>query len=73
MNNSNLNKNDINNIQQSNINLEPLGISEQTDKITAEESQYRYLKELNKKLVLFKKQSKQSETNDEATNQTMRW
>jgi uncharacterized protein YrzB (UPF0473 family) len=42
------------------------------EQITTEEAQYRYLKELNKKLTLFKKQSDQSGKKDEETEQTMR-
>ena len=63
MDNNNLNINDLNNTQQPNMDVEQPKISEQpelTEQITAEEAQYRYLKELNKKLTLFKKQSDQS-------------
>ena len=58
-----------------NMDAEQPKISEQpelTEQITAEEAQYRYLKELNKKLTLFKKQSDQSGKKDEETEQTMR-
>lgn len=70
-----LNINDLNNTQQPNMDVEQPKISEQpelTEKITTEEAQYRYLKELNKKLTLFKKQSDQSRKKDEETEQTMR-
>ena len=56
MNNNNLNINDLNNVQQPKLSEQP----ELTEQITPEESQYRYLKELNKKVTLFKKQDKQS-------------
>ena len=75
MDNNNLNINDLNNTQQPNMDVEQPKISEQpelTEQITAEEAQYRYLKELNKKLTLFKKQSDQSGKKDEETEQTMR-
>ena len=75
MDNNNLNINDLNNTQQPNMDVEQPKISEQpelTEKITTEEVQYRYLKELNKKLTLFKKQSDQSGKKDEETEQTMR-
>ena len=75
MDNNNLNINDLNNTQQPNMDAEQPKISEQpelTEQITAEEAQYRYLKELNKKLTLFKKQSDQSGKKYEETEQTMR-
>ena len=75
MDNNNLNIIDLNNTQQPNMDVEQPKISEQpelTEKITTEEAQYRYLKELNKKLTLFKKQSDQSGKKDEETEQTMR-
>lgn len=75
MDNNKLNINDLNNAQQPNIDVEQPKILEQpeiTEKITTEEAQYRYLKELNKKLTLFKKQSDQSRKKDEETVQTMR-
>ena len=75
MDNNNLNINDLNNTQQPNMDAEQPKISEQpelTEQITAEEAQYRYLKELNKKLTLFKKQSDQSGKKDKETEQTMR-
>lgn len=75
MDNNNLNINDLNNTQQPNMDVEQPKISEQqelTEQITTEEAQYRYLKELNKKLTLFKKQSDQSGKKDEETEQTMR-
>ena len=75
MDNNNLNINDLNNTQQPNMDVEQPKISEQpelTEKITTEEAQYRYLKELNKNLTLFKKQSDQSGKKDEETEQTMR-
>lgn len=75
MDNNNLNINDLNNTQQPNMDVEQPKISEQpelTEKITIEEAQYRYLKELNKILTLFKKQSDQSGKKDEETEQTMR-
>ena len=75
MDNNKLNINDLNNAQQPNIDVEQPKILEQpelTEKITTEEAQYRYLKELNKKLTLFKKQSDQSGKKDEETEQTMR-
>lgn len=75
MDNNNLNINDLNNTQQPNMDVEQPKISEHpelTEKITTEEAQYRYLKELNKKLILFKKQSEQSEKKNEDTTQTMR-
>ena len=53
MDNNNLNINDLNNTQQPNMDVEQPKISEQpelTEKITTEEAQYRYLKELNKKV-----------------------
>ncbi len=73
---NNLNINDLNNTQQPNMDVEQLKKSEQselTNQITSEEAQYRYLKELNKKITLFKKQSDQSRKKDEETEQTMRW
>lgn len=75
MDNNNLNINDLNNTQQPNMDVEQPKISEQpelTEQITTEEARYRYLKELNKKLTLFKKQSEQSGNKDEKTEQTMR-
>lgn len=75
MDNNNLNINDLNNTQQPNMDVEQPKILEQpelTKQITTEEAQYRYLKELNKKLTLFKKQSDQSGKKDEETEQTMR-
>ena len=75
MDNNNLNINDLNNTQQPNMDVEQPKISEQpelTEQITTEEAQYKYLKELNKKLTLFKKQSDQSGKKDEETEQTMR-
>lgn len=75
MDNNKLNINDLNNAQQPNIDVEQPKILEQpelTEQITTEEEQYRYLKELNKKLTLFKKQSDQSGKKDEETEQTMR-
>lgn len=75
MDNNNLNINDLNNTQQPNMDVEQPKISEHpelTEQITTEEAQYRYLKELNKKLTLFKKQSEQSEKKNEDTTQTMR-
>ena len=74
MDNNNLNINDLNNTQQPNMDVEQPKILEQpelTEQITTEEAQYRYLKELNKKLTLFKKQSDQSGKKDEETEQTM--
>jgi hypothetical protein len=71
----NLNINDLNNTQQPNIDVEQpkkLEQPELTEQITTKEAQYRYLKELNKKLTLFKKQSDQSGKKDEETEQTMR-
>ena len=68
MDNNNLNINDLNNTQQPKILEQP----ELTEQITTEEAQYRYLKELNKKLTLFKKQSDQSGKKDEETEQTIR-
>lgn len=70
MDNNKLNINDLNNAQQPNIDVEQPKILEQpelTEQITTEEEQYRYLKELNKKLTLFKKQSDQSGKKDEET------
>lgn len=58
MDNNNLNIKDLNNKQQTNMEVKQLKILEQpelTEQITTEEAQYRYLKELNKKLTLFKK------------------
>ena len=58
MDNNNLNIKDLNNTQQPNMEVKQLKILEQpelTEQITTEEAQYRYLKELNKKLTLFKK------------------
>lgn len=75
MDNNNLIINGLSNIQQPNTSVEQPKISEQselTEQITTEEEQYRYLKELNKKLTLFKKQSDQSGKKDEETEQTMR-
>lgn len=75
MDNNNLNINELNNTQQPNMDVEQPKISEQpelTEQITPEEAQYRYLKELNKKLTLFKKQSDQTGKKDEETEQTMR-
>ena len=75
MDNNNLNINDLNATQHPNMVVEQPKISDQpalTEKITTEVAQYRYLKELNKKLTLFKKQSDQSGKKDEETEQTMR-
>lgn len=75
MDNNNLNINDLNNTRQPNTDVEQPKISEQpelTEQITTEEAQYRYLKELNKKLTLFKKQSEQSGNKDEKIEQTIR-
>ena len=75
MDNNNLNISELNNTQQPNMDVEQPKISEQpelTEQITPEEAQYRYLKELNKKLTLFKKQSDQTGKKDEETEQTMR-
>lgn len=75
MDNNNLNINDLNNTKQPNMDVEQPKISAQpelTEQNTTEEAQYRYLKELNKKLTLFKKQSDQSGKKDEETDQTMR-
>lgn len=69
------NLNDLNNIQQSNPSLKQPEISEQselTERITTEEAQYKYLKELNKKLTLFKKQGEQSGKKNEETEKTMK-
>ena len=55
MDNNNLNIKDLNNTQQPNMEVKQLKILEQpelTEQITTEEAQYRYLKELNKKLTL---------------------
>ena len=67
MDNNNMNINNLNNTQQPKISAQP----ELTEQITTEEAQYRYLKELNKKLTLFKKQSDQSGKKDEENEQTM--
>lgn len=75
MDNNNLNINGLNNIQQPNTSVEQPKIVEQselTEQISTEEAQYRYLKELNKKLTLFKKKDEQSGKKDEETEQTMR-
>ena len=75
MDNNNLNIKDLNNTQQPNTEVKQLKILEHpelTEQITTEEAQYRYLKELNKKLTLFKKQSDQSGKKCEETEQTMR-
>lgn len=75
MDNNNMNINNLNNAQQPNMDVKQPKISAQpelTEQITTEEAQYRYLKELNKKLTLFKKQSDQSGKKDEETEQTMR-
>lgn len=75
MDNNNLNINDLNNTQQPNMDVEQPKILKQpelTEQITTEEAQYRYLKEVNKKLTLFKKQSDQSGKKDEETEQIMR-
>ena len=75
MDNNNLNISELNNTQQPNMDVEQPKISEHpelTGQITPEEAQYRYLKELNKKLTLFKKQSDQTGKKDEETEQTMR-
>lgn len=75
MDNNNLNIKDLNNTQQPNTEVKQLKILEQpelTEQIPTEEAQYRYLKELNKKLTLFKKQSDQSGKKGEETEQTMR-
>ena len=75
MDNNNLNIKDLNNTQQPNTEVKQLKILEQpelTEQITTEEAQYRYLKELNKKLTLFKKQSDQSGKKGEETEHTMR-
>lgn len=68
MNNNNLNINDLNNVQQPKLSEQP----ELTEQITPEESQYRYLKELNKKVTLFKKQDKQSRKKNEEIKQIIR-
>lgn len=75
MDNNNMNINNLNNAQQPNMDVKQPKISAQpelTEQNTTEEAQYRYLKELNKKLSLFKKQSDQSEKKDEETEQTIR-
>lgn len=68
MNNNNLNINDLNNVQQPKLSEQP----ELTEQITPEEAQYRYLKELNKKVTLFKKQYKQSRKKNEEIKQIIR-
>ena len=68
MNNNNLNINDLNNVQQPKLSEQP----ELTEQITPEEAQYRYLKELNKKVTLFKKQDKQSRKKNEEIKQIIR-
>ena len=63
MDTNNLNINDFNNMQQPSISTEHPNISgqtEQTKQTTLEEAQYGYLKELNKKLTLFKSHTEQS-------------
>ena len=68
MNNNNLNINDLNNVQQPKLSEQP----ELTEQITPEEAQYRYLKELNKKVTLFKKQDKQSRKKNEEIKKKIR-
>lgn len=65
------NDNTLNNIKQSNMKTKQPNMSEQIEPIPTEKLQYEYLKELNKKLTLFKKND-QSEKNEEETGQTMR-
>lgn len=70
-NNKELNINSLNNTDQHNIQLNESSLSESSEQNTSDELQYEYLKELNKKLTLFKKVD-ESGKKEEKTEQTMR-
>lgn len=70
-NNKELNINSLNNTDQHNIQLNESSLSESSEQNTSDELQYEYLKELNKKLTLFKKVD-ESGKKKEKTEQTMR-
>lgn len=70
-NNEGLDINDLNNVEQHNIQLNEPSLSENLEQITSDELQYGYLKELNKKLTLFKKNDESGKTEEE-TEKTMR-
>jgi len=65
MDNNNSNINDLKNMQEQNVVSGQSSIIQQLEQTTTEELNYRYLKELNKKLTLFKKETEQSEKKDE--------
>lgn len=65
------NNNTLNNVEQSNMETNQSSMTEQKEQITVEESQYDYLKELNKRLSLFKNND-QFEKKEDETGQTMR-
>ena len=70
-NNKELNINSLNNTDQHNIQLNESSLSESSEQNTSDELQYEYLKELNKKLTLFKKVD-ESGKNKEKNEQKMR-
>ena len=65
------NNNTLNNVEQFNMETNQSSMTEQKEQITVEESQYDYLKELNKRLSLFKNND-QFEKKEDETGQTMR-
>ena len=70
-NNEGLDINDLNNVEQHDIQLNEPSLSENLEQITFDELQYEYLKELNKKLTLFKKND-ESGKREEETEKPMR-
>lgn len=70
-NNEGLDINDLNNVEQHNIQLNEPSLSENLEQITFDELQYEYLKELNKKLTLFKKND-ESGKKEKETEKLMR-
>ncbi len=70
-NNEGLDINDLNNVEQHNIQLNGPSWSENLEQNTYDELQYEYLKELNKKLTLFKKND-ESGKKEEETEKPMR-
>ena len=70
-NNEGLDINDLNNVEQHDIQLNEPSLSENLEQITFDELQYEYLKELNKKMTLFKKND-ESGKREEETEKPMR-
>ena len=70
-NNEGLDINDLNNVEQHDIQLNEPSLSENLEQITFDELQYEYLKELNKKTTLFKKND-ESGKREEETEKPMR-